>query len=353
MQNVASSPTLTYCTFSGNSATSNSGGMHNVGSSPTLNHCTFSGNTADVHAGAMINAANSSPVMIACTFTENSASSNGGGMYNLASSPTLTECTFADNSAGTDGGGMYNTGNSNAVLIGCTFNNNMTYGNNGGGMHNASSDLKLTNCIFSRNVAQKYGGGMYNTAGRPTLTNCVFYENTAVTASGGGYANYTGGNSTLINCTVYQNLAGCGLRNWDSTLVVTNCIVWGHYGCEISSDGASFLIVSYSNVQGGGYTGAGNINELPFFVDPNGGDLRLSFGSPCIDTGNNAAVPSGITTDLDGNPRVSDGDANGTATVDMGAYEYLVSPPPISSSNELDHLAILCANWLTGGKPEL
>ncbi len=351
MQNVASSPTLTYCTFSGNSATSNSGGMHNVGSSPTLNHCTFSGNTADVHAGAMINAYNSSTVMIACTFTENSASSNGGGMYNLASSPTLTECTFADNSAGTDGGGMYNTGNSNAVLIGCTFNNNMTYGNNGGGMHNASSDPKLTNCIFSRNVAQKYGGGMYNTAGRPTLTNCVFYKNTAVTASGGGYANYNGSNSTLINCTVYQNLAGCGLRNWDSTLVVTNCIVWNHYGCEISSDGASFLIVSYSNVQGGGYTGAGNINELPFFVDPDGGDLRLSSGSPCIDKGSNAAVPSGITTDLDGNPRVLDGDSNGTDIVDMGAYEYMPGALSAGSPVSLEACCILAANWLEAPWP--
>jgi parallel beta-helix repeat protein len=352
MLNDASSPTLTYCTFSGNSATSNSGGMHNVGSSPTLNHCTFSGNTADVHAGAMINAANSSPVMIACTFTENSASSNGGGMYNLASSPTLTECTFADNSAGTDGGGMYNTGNSNAVLIGCTFNNNMTYGNNGGGMHNASSNPKLTNCIFSRNIAQKYGGGMFNNAGRPTLTNCIFYENTARTASGGGYANYYGSNSTLINCTVYQNLAGCGLRNWDSTLVVTNCIVWSHYGCEISSDGASSLTVSYSNVQGGGYTGTGNINEWPFFVDPNGGDLRLSSGSPCIDKGSNAAV-SGITTDLDGNPRVLDGDDNGTDIVDMGAYEYMPGALSAGSPVNLEACCILAAHWLEGTEPEL
>jgi len=34
------------------------------------------------------------------------------------------------------------------------------------------------------------------------------------------------------------------------------------------------------------------------------------------------AVPAGITADLDGNKRVWDGDSNGTAVVDMGAYEF-------------------------------
>jgi hypothetical protein len=190
---------------------------------------------------------------------------------------------------------------------------------------------------------------MYNTDGRATLTNCIFYENTAWTASGGGYANYNGSNSTLINCTVYQNLAGCGLRNWDSTLVVTNCILWSNYGCEISSDGASSLTVSYSDVQGG-YAGTGNINELPFFVDPDGGDLRLSSGSPCIDTGSNAAIPSGITTDLDGNPRVLDGDSNGTVIVDMGAYEYLVTTGN-SLERSLEACCVLAANWLEAPWP--
>jgi len=52
------------------------------------------------------------------------------------------------------------------------------------------------------------------------------------------------------------------------------------------------------------------------------GSTRWSFGSPCIDTGSNDAVPEDVTTDLDGNPRIVDGDGDSVATVDMGAYEY-------------------------------
>jgi hypothetical protein len=70
-----------------------------------------------------------------------------------------------------------------------------------------------------------------------------------------------------------------------------------------------------------------------------GGDYHLQLGSPCIDAGNNAAVPldvfdidgDGNTTepipfDLDGSPRIADGNDDGTVVVDMGAYEFFVPP---------------------------
>ena len=57
----------------------------------------------------------------------------------------------------------------------------------------------------------------------------------------------------------------------------------------------------------------------PLFVSTT--DLRLQEGSLCIDTGSNDAVPDDVTTDLDGEPRIVDGNGDEVATVDMGAYE--------------------------------
>lgn len=57
------------------------------------------------------------------------------------------------------------------------------------------------------------------------------------------------------------------------------------------------------------------------------GDYHLRESSPCIDAGDNTAVPLSIKSDLDSYQRFVDDpntEPNGTATVDMGAYEYQV-----------------------------
>jgi hypothetical protein len=54
-------------------------------------------------------------------------------------------------------------------------------------------------------------------------------------------------------------------------------------------------------------------------------DFRLQSTSPLIDAGTNTPPP-GVppsTLDLDGQPRVQDGNTDGTATIDLGAYEFL------------------------------
>jgi hypothetical protein len=64
----------------------------------------------------------------------------------------------------------------------------------------------------------------------------------------------------------------------------------------------------------------GNVTGEPQFVDIDHGDFRLQQGSPAVDAGDNAAI-QGFMTDLGGNPRITDGDNLGTATVDMVAFE--------------------------------
>ncbi len=236
-----------------------------------------------------------------------SGKDRGGGMVNASSSPTLINCTFSGNSANFYGGGMYNSSSSSPTLINCTFSGNTA--GYGAGVYNYYSSPNLTNCTFSGNSAAS-GGGVYNYSSSPALINCTFSGN-AADSGGGGLYNDSYASPKL-----------------------TNCIVWASGSSPIYSYSGT-PVITFSDIEGG-YIGTGNIDADPLFVrspwpgldgkfgtaDDDYGDLRLRPGSPVLDIGSNAAVPTGITTDLAGNPRIQNG------TVDMGAYEGTCSAPP-------------------------
>ncbi len=309
-------------------------GMFNNGSSPTVAHCTFTGNIANTSGGGMINLNSSSPTVTNCTFSGNIAI-RGGGMLNFTGSrPIVTDCSFSGNSADF-GGGMVNNGSSPTVTD-CSFIDNIV-DFSGGGMQNFNSSPKVTNCTFSGNIAMTRGGGMSNFDGsRPMVTDCTFSGNTANFFGGG--ISVDDSSPKVTNCTFSGNMAamdGGGMQNvGTSSPMVTNCILWGDTPNEIG--GAGVPTVSFSDVQGG-FPGIGNIDADPMFIDADGpddipgtedDDLRLSPGSPCIDAADNTAVPLGVTTDLDGNPRfvddpgVADTGIGPPPVVDMGAYEF-------------------------------
>ncbi|MFC1783466.1 right-handed parallel beta-helix repeat-containing protein, partial [Planctomycetota bacterium] len=292
----------------GNADTSNpfncGGGMYNYNCSPTLIDCVFTNNRAYL-GGGMVNIYGS-PTITGCTFGGNSAD-YGGGIYNSYSSPTFTNCNFAVNSADDNGGGICNWNFSNPIVTNCTFTGNAAVENGGGICNDNSSSPTVTGCVFSGNSAD-LGGGMYNTlSSSPVVTNCTFGWNAAQNGSAVAFDSYN--------------------QSYPSAIQIINCILW-NVGNEIWNNDGSTITITYSNVQGG-WPGQGNIDAGPLFIDPNGVDntpgtdddnLRLSGDSPCIDTGDNNAVT--VTSDLDQRQRVIDGDGNGTATVDMGAYEY-------------------------------
>jgi hypothetical protein len=74
-----------------------------------------------------------------------------------------------------------------------------------------------------------------------------------------------------------------------------------------------------------------NPNVDPQFVDQANGDLRLRGGSPLIDAGDPAApIGTEPTTDAAGNPRVVDGNGDGTVRRDIGALEYQRRAPIVT-----------------------
>jgi len=116
----------------------------------------------------------------------------------------------------------------------------------------------------------------------------------------------------------------------DVTLSVSNSIVRGFSsGYKLNAAagpgiGHGTLTVRYSNFLNTGTssgildTGTGNIDADPLLDS----EFSLPLGSPSIDAGDPGA---GATTDFLGAPRPADGDGDGVAVRDQGAYEY--QPP--------------------------
>ena len=317
MLNYSSSPTVTNCTFSGNSASRGSG-MDNEFSSPTVTNCTFSGNTATYEGGGMLNIHSSTPMVTNCIFNGNSAN-RGGGMCNHGSSPKVTNCTFSSNST-VSGGGMFNINSSTPTVTSCTFTGN-TATLEGGGMLNYSSSPDVTNCTFTGNTA--YGGsGMYNYSSSPTVTNCTFSGNSADTA-GGGMFNVASSSPTLINCTFNSNSAeviGGGILNSEnSNARIYNTILWGNSGKEILNDDSK-PTVSDCVIEGRYADGTNIITADPKLgtLGDYGGPtetIPIEPGSSAIDAAVYQSQVTQPTTDQRGIPR-----PQGRAC-DIGAYE--------------------------------
>jgi hypothetical protein len=188
----------------------------------------------------------------------------------------------------------------------------------GGGMYNRLVSPLIAGCIFTANSAASSGGGIYNSnPSTPLFVNCLFFSNTA--PSGTGAFNDIA-SAQYVNCT-FSVHTGFALSNVDARPVLANCILWGNGG-SISNAGSltNVATVTHSIVQGG-YSGMGNLDLDPLFIDPAGGNFRLQEGSPAIDAGNNTEIPMGILNDLGGNPRILQ------STVDMGAFEYRSNIP--------------------------
>jgi hypothetical protein len=147
-------------------------------------------------------------------------------------------------------------------------------------------------------------------------------------------------NNTIANNTGYGIFM-------NSYAYINNCIVWGSSNSSLCYTNNK---VTYSCIQGDPvYTGIGNINADPCFVDYANENYHLSPNSRCIDAGNTDLITDPNETDIDGEPRIFNGDDDDNEIVDMGADEFYWSPADLDRNeivNFIDY-AILASAWLT------
>lgn len=308
---------------------------------------------------------NSSPTILNCLFSLNRAR---GIMVIYDCSPIIKNCIFSNNF----GRGISCSWDGNPIIEGVEI-----IDNHSSGIWCNHSNPVIKNTIISNNTAEDCGAGIFLNYSSPILSNVQISNNYAVpephpdatswgagiymygisspilvnvliegnTAYGPGAAISAGSDSqvTLINSTItnnfsYNQVSTYGvITSYNSNLILYDCILWDNYPIELSISN-SVLSTNFSNIQGGEsginiYGNStinwleGNISNDPLFSESGDHPFSLSELSPCIDTG----IPdtTGLNLppfDIMDNLRIWDGDGNGNAIIDMGAYEFGAEP---------------------------
>jgi CSLREA domain-containing protein len=210
------------------------------------------------------------------------------------------------------------------TISGIVIQNGDAAGSAGGGIRNAGA-LTLTGVALAHNTASD-GGGLANVdSGSAQLTNVTISTNTAT--AGGAIANLEDtGRVELLNVTMSANSAatsGSGIDNFGTVTlentIVANSVAANCHGSSVLSLGHNLETGSTCLFDGPGDLSATDPALAP--VQDNGGFTQtqaLLPGSPAIDAGDNRDCPA---TDQRGEARPADGDQNGSAVCDIGAYE--------------------------------
>ena len=319
----------------------NGGGIQNLNGEMSLVNSVVSGNRAPIDQ-----------------FSEGgqfilSTGGRGGGIYNAANL-NLTYVTVSDN-VGSGGGGIANFPGAGfsgeetylEILGSAIINNRATHTKTwsvGGGIYNVGAKARVTimNSTVSGNEALSkdgsgqvfaqdsngntiisQGGGIYNSGGQSsvvTLRNVTIADN--ISSEGAG---------------LYQKIEGSGITSIKNSIVAKNWIQTANSGPTPGGDCMGPMSSDGYNLESGDLCGFNNAtkgelnNTDPFLsaLEIEAGSLtethKIEVGSPAIDAGdeNGCASFDGKKLNIDqrGFLRHTDGDGDGNARCDIGAYE--------------------------------
>lgn len=362
--------TITNSDVLDNIASITGGALSGSFASVTINGgATVSDNSANVGGG--ISLLGGSLLMSGSSLDGNTADS-GGGIFNMAGTVTITASGSANNEAALDGGAVYNDSEGSVTIITSSYTGNSAEEHGGAIANVLSGTLTVRESVFDNNSALR-GGAIFDDTNSPTTTiirRSAFVDNWATLVGGAlHYDGATGGRMHVINTTLSGNTAdfGAAVSNTGTgTLAMANDTLYGNtantLGAIYNNNNVVPVLLDNTIITASG--GADCFNDLvssptarirglhnlsdncglggAFNLGPVTGlntNLlyygtfpvhRLEIGSNAIDQGANGCPdpdPTRGLLDFDerGVLRPMDGDGNGTAVCDIGAYE-LVRP---------------------------
>ncbi len=182
---------LTGCTFTSNVVDTSGGGVHNQYSSPTLTRCTFDGNTA-------------------MSFP----SSSGGAMSSRAGAAAVTNCLFRNNLSLGEGGALAGNEGAALTLRSCVLVGNSS-GGLGGAIHSYQGSAAVAGCTFSRNSAAG-GGALGLSAAGATVDSSIFWGDTAPQGQGTEFALWATSSLTFSYSDVQGGTGGAYVESGSS-----------------------------------------------------------------------------------------------------------------------------------------